>query len=159
MRSSIYSDCVTVPFSHFPYEHCLKKTWIGNKVACLELSVRFQCKGHYIWPYALHFLLSQVAVHSFVENLFRTIWGTANLKAPPAIKYFFDFLDAQGESKRINDPDVLHIWKSNMYVFIWVIFIRSHHSKTFCNGKLIWAFYWTSSSSPSIFQCFLPFGA
>uniref|UniRef100_A0A674ART6 Plexin C1 n=1 Tax=Salmo trutta TaxID=8032 RepID=A0A674ART6_SALTR len=68
----------------------------------------------------------QVAVHSFVENLFRTIWGTPNLKAPPAIKYFFDFLDAQGESKRISDPDVLHIWKTNsLPLRFWVNILKN----------------------------------
>lgn len=54
-----------------------------------------------------------MAVHSFVENLFRSIWGT---KVPHAIKYFFDFLDRQAEAMRITDPDVLHIWKTNRHV-------------------------------------------
>lgn len=65
-----------------------------------------------------HFLTSQVAIHSVVENLFRSIWSLPNNKAPVAIKYFFDFLDAQAESKRITDPDVVHIWKTNRYVCV-----------------------------------------
>lgn len=56
----------------------------------------------------------QVAVHSFVETLFRSIWGTLpNSRVPLAVKYFFDFLDVQAERKKISDPDVLHIWKTN----------------------------------------------
>lgn len=57
----------------------------------------------------------QVAIHSVVEKLFRSIWSLPNNKAPVAIKYFFDFLDAQAESKKITDPDVVHIWKTNRY--------------------------------------------
>lgn len=61
------------------------------------------------------FFLFKVAVHSFVENLFRSIWGMPHCRAPHAVKYFFDFLDAQAESMKIGDPDVLHIWKTNRY--------------------------------------------
>ncbi|RXN17776.1 plexin-C1-like isoform X1 [Labeo rohita] len=64
--------------------------------------------------YLTKLLSTKVAVHSFVENLFRSIWGLLpNNKAPLAVKYFFDFLDAQAERKKITDPDVLHIWKTN----------------------------------------------
>lgn len=63
----------------------------------------------------IHFLTFQVAIHSVVEKLFRSIWSLPNNKAPVAIKYFFDFLDAQAESKKITDPDVVHIWKTNRY--------------------------------------------
>lgn len=62
------------------------------------------------------FVLSQVAIHSTVEKLFRSIWNLPNNKAPVAIKYFFDFLDAQAENKKITDPDVVHIWKTNRYL-------------------------------------------
>ncbi|XP_038852598.1 plexin-C1-like [Salvelinus namaycush] len=76
--------------------------------------------------YLTKLLSTKVAVHSFVENLFRTIWGTPNLKTPPAIKYFFDFLDAQGENKRISDPDVLHIWKTNsLPLRFWVNILKN----------------------------------
>lgn len=57
--------------------------------------------------------LLKVAVHTFVENLFRSIWGTPHCKAPLAVKYFFDFLDAQADNMKITDPDMLHIWKTN----------------------------------------------
>lgn len=48
-----------------------------------------------------------------LEKLFRSIWSLPNSRAPFAIKYFFDFLDAQAENKKITDPDVVHIWKTN----------------------------------------------
>ncbi|KAL0962811.1 hypothetical protein UPYG_G00345790 [Umbra pygmaea] len=76
--------------------------------------------------YLTKLLSTKVAVHSFVENLFKTIWGTPNLKAPPAVKYFFDFLDAQAENKRISDPDVLHIWKTNsLPLRFWVNILKN----------------------------------
>lgn len=59
--------------------------------------------------------LFQVAIHSVLEKLFRSIWSLPNSRAPFAIKYFFDFLDAQAENKKITDPDVVHIWKTNRW--------------------------------------------
>ncbi|XP_062339310.1 plexin-C1 [Osmerus eperlanus] len=71
-------------------------------------------------------LSTKVAVHSFVENLFRTIWGTTNGNAPCVVKYFFDFLDVQAESKRILDPDVTHIWKTNsLPLRFWVNILKN----------------------------------
>uniref|UniRef100_A0AAY4EQB0 Plexin cytoplasmic RasGAP domain-containing protein n=1 Tax=Denticeps clupeoides TaxID=299321 RepID=A0AAY4EQB0_9TELE len=69
---------------------------------------------------------TKVAVHSYVENLFKTIWRTSSNKAPPAVKYFFDFLDEQAESKKIYDPDVLHIWKTNsLPLRFWVNILKN----------------------------------
>ncbi|XP_015207788.2 plexin-C1 [Lepisosteus oculatus] len=76
--------------------------------------------------YLTKLLSSKVAVHSFVENLFKTIWGLPNGKAPLAVKYFFDFLDAQAENKKITDPDVLHIWKTNsLPLRFWVNILKN----------------------------------
>lgn len=63
----------------------------------------------------------KVAVHSFVENLFRSIWGLPNCRAPLAVKYFFDFLDCQADNMKIPDPDVLHIWKTNRWGTILLV--------------------------------------
>ncbi|KAG7456306.1 hypothetical protein MATL_G00250450 [Megalops atlanticus] len=69
---------------------------------------------------------TKVAIHSFVENLFRTIWGTANSRVPPAVKYFFDFLDTQAENKKITNPHVLHIWKNNsLPLRFWVKILKN----------------------------------
>ncbi|KAL6473652.1 hypothetical protein MHYP_G00172130 [Metynnis hypsauchen] len=76
--------------------------------------------------YLTKLLSTKVAVHSFVENLFRSIWGMPNNRAPSAVKYFFDFLDAQAEKKRISDPDVLHIWKTNsLPLRFWVNILKN----------------------------------
>ncbi|XP_034719215.1 plexin-C1 isoform X2 [Etheostoma cragini] len=71
-------------------------------------------------------LSTKVAVHSFVENLFRSIWGTPHSKAPRAVKYFFDFLDTQADNMKITDPDVLHIWKTNsLPLRFWVNIMKN----------------------------------
>ncbi|TDG96875.1 hypothetical protein EPR50_G00233140 [Perca flavescens] len=69
---------------------------------------------------------SKVAVHSFVENLFRSIWGISHSRAPHAVKYFFDFLDSQADNMKITDPDVLHIWKTNsLPLRFWVNIMKN----------------------------------
>ncbi|XP_049422249.1 plexin-C1 isoform X24 [Epinephelus fuscoguttatus] len=71
-------------------------------------------------------LSTKVAVHSFVENLFRSIWGTPHSRVPLAVKYFFDFLDTQADNMKITDPDVLHIWKTNsLPLRFWVNILKN----------------------------------
>ncbi|KAM9845835.1 plexin-C1 [Aulostomus maculatus] len=71
-------------------------------------------------------LSTKVAVHSFVENLFRSIWGMPQSRAPRAVKHFFDFLDSQADSMKIVDPDVLHIWKTNsLPLRFWVNIMKN----------------------------------
>uniref|UniRef100_A0A3P8U4N1 Plexin C1 n=1 Tax=Amphiprion percula TaxID=161767 RepID=A0A3P8U4N1_AMPPE len=71
-------------------------------------------------------LSTKVAVHSFVEILFKSIWGMPQNKAPHAVKYFFDFLDTQADSMKITDPDVLHIWKTNsLPLRFWVNILKN----------------------------------
>ncbi|XP_040002708.1 plexin-C1 isoform X4 [Xiphias gladius] len=71
-------------------------------------------------------LSTKVAVHSFVENLFKSIWGMPHSRAPHAVKYFFDFLDTQADNMRITDTDVLHIWKTNsLPLRFWVNILKN----------------------------------
>ncbi|XP_060885192.1 plexin-C1 [Labrus mixtus] len=71
-------------------------------------------------------LSTKVAVHSFVENLFRSIWGMPHCRAPHAVKYFFDFLDTQADNMKITDPDVLHIWKTNsLPLRFWINILKN----------------------------------
>ncbi|XP_026548461.1 plexin-C1 [Notechis scutatus] len=76
--------------------------------------------------YLTKLLSTKVAIHSTVEKLFRSIWNLPNNKAPIAIKYFFDFLDALAENKKITDPDVVHIWKTNsLPLRFWVNILKN----------------------------------
>uniref|UniRef100_A0A8C6PCP6 Plexin cytoplasmic RasGAP domain-containing protein n=1 Tax=Nothobranchius furzeri TaxID=105023 RepID=A0A8C6PCP6_NOTFU len=71
-------------------------------------------------------LSTKVAVHSYVENLFNSIWGMPQSKAPHAVKYFFDFLDARADNMKISDPDVRHIWKTNsLPLRFWVNILKN----------------------------------
>uniref|UniRef100_A0A3Q3J5N3 Plexin cytoplasmic RasGAP domain-containing protein n=1 Tax=Monopterus albus TaxID=43700 RepID=A0A3Q3J5N3_MONAL len=71
-------------------------------------------------------LSTKVAVHSFVEALFTSIWGMPHNKAPHAVKYFFHFLDTQADNMKITDPDVLHIWKTNSVPLrFWVNILKN----------------------------------
>ncbi|XP_063783686.1 plexin-C1 [Pseudophryne corroboree] len=76
--------------------------------------------------YLTKLLSTKVAIHSAVEKLFRSIWTIPHSKPPVAIKYFFDFLDTQGEIKKITDPEVLHIWKTNsLPLRFWVNILKN----------------------------------
>lgn len=57
----------------------------------------------------------QGTLQQFVDDLFETIFSTANrgCALPLAIKYMFDFLDDQALQHCITDPEVVHTWKSN----------------------------------------------
>ncbi|XP_069085219.1 plexin-C1 [Pleurodeles waltl] len=76
--------------------------------------------------YLTKLISTKVAVDSAVEALFRSIWGVSGNRVPVAIKFFFDFLDAQYENKKINDPDVPHIWKTNsLPLRFWVNILKN----------------------------------
>ncbi|XP_051248725.1 plexin-C1 isoform X7 [Dicentrarchus labrax] len=76
--------------------------------------------------YLTKLLSTKVAVHSYVENLFRSIWGMPHCRAPHAVKYFFDFLDTQADNMKITDPDVLHIWKTNsLPLRFWINILKN----------------------------------
>ena len=45
---------------------------------------------------------------------------------PVAVKYLFDFLDDEAASSRINDVDVVHMWKNNSIALrFWVNLIKN----------------------------------
>ncbi|XP_015270124.1 PREDICTED: plexin-C1 [Gekko japonicus] len=76
--------------------------------------------------YLTKLLSTKVTIHSVVEKLFRSIWTLPNNKPPVAVKYFFDFLDVQAENKKITDPDVVHIWKTNsLPLRFWVNILKN----------------------------------
>ncbi|XP_069485901.1 plexin-C1 isoform X2 [Ambystoma mexicanum] len=76
--------------------------------------------------YLTKLLATKVAIDSAVETLFKSIWTVTGNKVPVAIKFFFDFLDAQYDNKKINDPDVPHIWKTNsLPLRFWVNILKN----------------------------------
>ncbi|XP_069830354.1 plexin-C1 [Dendropsophus ebraccatus] len=76
--------------------------------------------------YLTKLLSTKVAVHSAVEKLFKSIWTVPQKKPPIAIKYFFDLLDAQTNIRKITDPDVVHIWKTNsLPLRFWINILKN----------------------------------
>ncbi|XP_053318651.1 plexin-C1 [Spea bombifrons] len=76
--------------------------------------------------YLTKLLSTKVAIHTAVEKLFRSIWTIPHHKPPIPIKYFFDFLDSQAENKKITDPEVLHIWKTNsLPLRFWINILKN----------------------------------
>lgn len=54
----------------------------------------------------------QGTLQQFVDDFFQSVLAPRNA-VPPAVKYFFDFLDEQAEKHDIRDEDTIHIWKTN----------------------------------------------
>ena len=61
-----------------------------------------------LWPF-------QGIIQDYVDNMFQAILTVES--TPMAIKYLFDFFDSQASRHDMEDPDIVHIWKSNTYVF------------------------------------------
>ena len=57
-------------------------------------------------------LSTKGTIEKFVVDFFRTIL-TVDEHLPPAIKWLFDLLDEGARKHGIQDPEVLHAWKSN----------------------------------------------
>lgn len=54
----------------------------------------------------------QGTLQKFVDDVFVAILSTKHLP-PIAVRFFFDFLDDMAEKHGINDPETVHIWKTN----------------------------------------------
>lgn len=53
----------------------------------------------------------QGTLQQFVDDFFRSVLCTGAV-VPPAVKYFFDFLDEQALKHSVDD-ETIHIWKTN----------------------------------------------
>lgn len=56
----------------------------------------------------------QGTLQQFVDDFFRSVL-CSNAVVPPAVKYFFDFLDEQAQKHDNVDEETLHIWKTNRW--------------------------------------------
>lgn len=54
----------------------------------------------------------QGTLQQFVDDFFRSVL-CSSFAVPPAVKYFFDFLDEQAQRHDNVDEETLHIWKTN----------------------------------------------
>ncbi|XP_034530045.1 plexin-B2-like [Notolabrus celidotus] len=66
-------------------------------------------------------------LQQFVDDFFRSVLGSSSV-VPPAVKYFFDFLDEQALRHDNVDEETLHIWKTNsLPLRYWVNILRNPH--------------------------------
>uniref|UniRef100_A0A3Q2PA14 Plexin b2a, tandem duplicate 1 n=1 Tax=Fundulus heteroclitus TaxID=8078 RepID=A0A3Q2PA14_FUNHE len=77
--------------------------------------------------YLTRLLSVKGTLQQFVDDFFRSVLCTSST-VPPAVKYFFDFLDEQAERHDNVDEETLHIWKTNsLPMRFWVNILRNPH--------------------------------
>lgn len=77
--------------------------------------------------YLTRLLSVKGTLQQFVDDFFRSVLCTSSA-VPPAVKYFFDFLDEQAERHDNVDEETLHIWKTNsLPMRFWVNILRNPH--------------------------------
>ncbi|XP_042523487.1 plexin-B3 [Dipodomys spectabilis] len=75
--------------------------------------------------YLTRLLSMKGTLQKFVDDTFQAILSV-NRPVPIAIKYLFDFLDELAEKHGIEDPETLHIWKTNSLLLrFWVSTLRN----------------------------------
>ncbi|XP_078728582.1 plexin-D1 [Lampetra fluviatilis] len=76
--------------------------------------------------YLTRLLSTKGTLQKFVTDLFRAILTYPTEQPPMAIKFFFDFLEEQAESRGIVDPETVHIWKTNsLPLRFWVNILKN----------------------------------
>ncbi|XP_069319529.1 plexin-B3 [Eulemur rufifrons] len=93
----------------------------GAKVRRSSLRERERARAKAIPEIYLTRLLSMKGtLQKFVDDTFQAILSV-NRPVPIAVKYLFDFLDELAEKHGIEDPETLHIWKTNSLLLrFWV---------------------------------------
>ncbi|XP_069483946.1 plexin-B2 [Ambystoma mexicanum] len=77
--------------------------------------------------YLTRLLSVKGTLQQFVDNFFQSVLTSSKI-VPPAVKYFFDFLDEQAEKHEIKDDDTIHIWKTNsLPLRFWVNILKNPH--------------------------------
>uniref|UniRef100_A0A8C3TZD5 Plexin B2 n=1 Tax=Catharus ustulatus TaxID=91951 RepID=A0A8C3TZD5_CATUS len=77
--------------------------------------------------YLTRLLSVKGTLQQFVDDFFHSVLNS-NQVVPPAVKYFFDFLDEQAEKHDIKDEDTIHIWKTNsLPLRFWVNILKNPH--------------------------------
>ncbi|XP_062283826.1 plexin-B1-like [Scomber scombrus] len=75
--------------------------------------------------YLTRLLSMKGTLQKFVDDLFTAILSTSR-PVPLAVKYFFDLLDEQALQHNINDPETIHIWKTNsLPLRFWINILKN----------------------------------
>ncbi|KAA0720962.1 Plexin-B2 Precursor [Triplophysa tibetana] len=77
--------------------------------------------------YLTRLLSMKGTLQQFVDDFFRSVLCYENM-VPPAVKYFFDFLDEQAAKHDNVDDETIHIWKTNsLPLRFWVNILKNPH--------------------------------
>uniref|UniRef100_A0AAZ3NPS7 Sema domain-containing protein n=1 Tax=Oncorhynchus tshawytscha TaxID=74940 RepID=A0AAZ3NPS7_ONCTS len=77
--------------------------------------------------YLTRLLSVKGTLQQFVDDFFRSVLCSGSV-VPPAIKYFFDFLDEQALKHDNVDEETVHIWKTNsLPLRFWVNILKNPH--------------------------------
>ena len=84
---------------------------LGRSFCLVSITVDRQTASGYLTRWMV--IVSQMTLQSFVDKLFQSIFTADIDTVPPAVKYLFDLFDVAALQHGLNDPDVVHSWKSN----------------------------------------------
>ncbi|KAM9754115.1 plexin-B2b [Menidia menidia] len=77
--------------------------------------------------YLTRLLSVKGTLQQFVDDFFRGVLCSGAV-VPPAVKYFFDFLDEQALKHNNVDEETIHIWKTNsLPLRFWVNILKNPH--------------------------------
>ncbi|XP_066523057.1 plexin-B2b isoform X2 [Hoplias malabaricus] len=77
--------------------------------------------------YLTRLLSVKGTLQQFVDDFFRSVLCSGTV-VPPAVKYFFDFLDEQALKHENVDEETIHIWKTNsLPLRFWVNILKNPH--------------------------------
>ncbi|KAK7149721.1 hypothetical protein R3I94_009126 [Phoxinus phoxinus] len=77
--------------------------------------------------YLTRLLSMKGTLQQFVDDFFRSVLCPGTV-VPPAVKYFFDFLDEQALKHDNVDEETIHIWKTNsLPLRFWVNILKNPH--------------------------------
>uniref|UniRef100_A0A672KCQ7 Plexin B2 n=1 Tax=Sinocyclocheilus grahami TaxID=75366 RepID=A0A672KCQ7_SINGR len=77
--------------------------------------------------YLTRLLYMKGTLQQFVDDFFRNVLCSGTV-VPPAVKYFFDFLDEQAQKHDNVDEETIHIWKTNsLPLRFWVNILKNPH--------------------------------
>ncbi|MCI4388937.1 hypothetical protein PGIGA_G00091900 [Pangasianodon gigas] len=77
--------------------------------------------------YLTRLLSMKGTLQQFVDDFFRSVL-CSGAAVPPAVKYFFDFLDEQAHKHDNVDEETIHIWKTNsLPLRFWVNILKNPH--------------------------------
>ncbi|XP_075894183.1 plexin-B2b isoform X2 [Nelusetta ayraudi] len=77
--------------------------------------------------YLTRLLSVKGTLQQFVDDFFRSVLCLGAV-VPPAVKYFFDFLDEQALKHNNVDEETIHIWKTNsLPLRFWVNILKNPH--------------------------------